>query len=117
MGGFSADDPKKGQEFFNFRHFCLHHFIYSKKRLGLQRNLTVSQGTRKRFGALRCWGEERGFGDLCVPLEKSWLRSGKLVFFSETIVVILNAVLRKMHLLSQGAVTYKRFLCPWDPCT
>ena len=53
--GFSVDDPKKGAIILQLTSF--HHFIYSKKRLGLKRNPTFNQGTRKIFGALRSLGE------------------------------------------------------------
>ena len=53
--GFSVDDPKKGARILQITSF--NHFIYSKKRLGLKRNLTFNQGTRKIFGALRSLGE------------------------------------------------------------
>ena len=53
--GFSVDDPKKGARILQLTSF--HHFIYSKKRLGLKRNLAFNQGTRKIFGALRSLGE------------------------------------------------------------
>ena len=62
---------------YNLRHF---QFIYSKKRLGLQCRVTFNQGTRRRFGTWRLGGGGGsgwlGFGNLCVPLEKSWQRFG-----------------------------------------
>ena len=53
--GFSVEDPKKGARILQLTSF--HHFICSKKRLALKRNLTFNQGTRKIFGALRSLGE------------------------------------------------------------
>ena len=56
---FQSVIQKKGARILQLT--SLHHFIYNKKRLGLKRNLTFNQGTRKRFGALRNWPWGEGF--------------------------------------------------------
>ena len=67
------DDPKEGTRI--LPHTSFHHFIYSKKRLGLKENLTFNQGTRTRFWALKGYVGVRGGGrGFCIPLEKSWVR-------------------------------------------
>ena len=58
--GFSVDNPKKGARILQLTSF--HHFIYSKKCLGLKQNLAFNQGTRIRFGALKVWVGGRGEG-------------------------------------------------------